>query len=156
MKPAKPQKGTPEFTAATRANILTALKWLGISCAIIFSDDPPDNDDRSRVKALDPNGLLMLAIKSDEAGWSHDSGQNHNKHGIKVRASYRSRTTPSVQVCVIEARGGDYDYCLEIDIDKYSPFVSMPGHILELAETIGPLTTSPAQIAAMLEKAIRA
>lgn len=168
MESVKPLPGTPEFTAATRANLLTALGpgFLGIQCAIIFSNDANDNEDRSRAVAVDPSGMLLRAIQSNigpkKGQWSTDAGQNHNAHGYKVEISYRSRTTPSVQACKVRVVNGSdtvklqYDYMLLLDVDKYSPFVNMPGHIVELVENVGSRTTDPKVIARMLAKAIRA
>jgi hypothetical protein len=147
----------PLLTAQTRQNIVGMLEYLGIHHALMFSEDPLDNEDRSRVKAVDPNGLILLAIRSnigpDDKQWSHDSGDMHNVHGIRVRASYRSRTTPSLQVCVIEAKGGDYDYCLEIDVDFHNPFEDFLGHAAEVLQNkLQRKTTDPARIAAMMRE----
>lgn len=145
---------TPLLTAQTRANVLTFCASEGIKHGLIFSDDPLDNEDRSRVKALDPDGLLLGYIVANfPEDWSRDSGGLHNVHGIKVRASYRSRTTPSLQVCVIEARGGQYEYVLDIDLDEYSPFENFIGHSVEvLANKFSRKTTDPYKIARMLER----
>lgn len=165
MKPAQPLPGTPEFTAATRANLLTALGpgFLGIQCAIIFSNDADHNDDPSRVAAFDPNGLLMRAVRSnlgpDRGQWSTDAGQNHNEHLYKVRCSYRSRTTPSVQICAVDAHGGQYPEMLIMDVDEHNPFEEPLEHALEvLKHKLSPRkkdrTTDPKVIARMLAKAI--
>lgn len=140
----------PITTAQTRSNILTALDWLGVTHKLDFSNDLLDNLDRSRVKAVDPHGLLLRHIHEHPAQWHHDSGANHSAHGYRVTDSWRSNTTPSVQVCKIQARGGEYEYCFEIDLDENSPFVNFPAHTWEVLRNMGPRTTDPAKIAAML------
>ena len=141
---------TPLLTSQTRLNILTALDWLGVHHEIIFSDDPLDNQDRSRVKAFDPHGLILRRIKEHPAQWHRDSGSNHSAHGYRVTDSWRSNTTPSLQLCKVNAVGGEYDYFFEIDLDENSPFVNFPAHTWECLRNMGPNTTDPAKIAAML------
>ena len=141
------------LTAQTRENILTFCEKRGIKQALKWSEDPLDNDDRSRVKAFDVDGLLMRHIQQNYQDWSKDGGAMHNVHGIQVRGSYRSRTTPSLQVCVIEAKGGQYSEVLEIDIDYYSPFENALGHTAEVLQNkLLRKTTDPLKIAKMLQK----
>lgn len=149
----------PLLTAQTRLNILASLAWLEVKHDIRFSDHPNDNDDRSRVRCVDPDGLLLRHVKANPEQWDHDSGRNHDAHGWKVRGSWRSHTTPSVQVCQIDARGGQYPYILEIDIDEASPFVDLPKHTREVLWNMAPRMwlqrprqTDPAKVAAILRQ----
>jgi hypothetical protein len=141
----------PATTVKTRENILRMLAILGINHDLVFSEDPLDNEDRSRVKAFDVNGLVLYQINKSPH-FTYGSGANHSLHGYKVDGTWRSTSTPSIQFCKIHARGGQYEYVFEIDIDKHSPDVNLPGHIVELAENIGSRTTNPSSISRMIDK----
>lgn len=139
----------------TRENIRTFCAQRRIVHRLQFSDDLLDNLDRSRAFAVDPDGLLMRAITGNigkkPGQWSKDGGQNHNANGKKVLASYRSRTSPSLQVCVVAARGGQYPEVLEIDLDEYSPFEDPLQHAGEVIHNaVWRKRTDPKKIAAML------
>ena len=144
---------TPILTQQTRLNILTALDWLGVHHSIRFCGEPVHNTDRSRVVAFDPYGLILRHIQTHPNQWTTDSGQNHNKYGWKVRVSYRSKTRPSLQICVVPARGGQYTEMLLVDLDEANPFTDPLDHIAECLRNMGPNTTDPAKIAAMLRAA---
>jgi hypothetical protein len=141
---------TPAVTAQTRANITRFCEVHGIQHKLRFCDEAIHNTDRSRVVAFDRHGLLLRHIGDHRDQWTVDSGQNHNKHGWKVQASYRSKTRPSLQACVVPARGGEYDYMLLIDLDEANPFTDFPAHLWECLRNMGPATTDPAKIAEML------
>jgi hypothetical protein len=146
---------TPAVTAQTRANIARFCELHRIEQELLFSDEPLHNTDRSRVAAFDRNGLLLRHIGEHRDQWTIDGGQNHNKHGWRVQASYRSKTRPSLQVCVVPARGGEYDYMLLIDIDASNPFTDPIGHTGEvLHNKLLRKTTDPSIIASMLSRAI--
>jgi hypothetical protein len=143
------------ITGQTRRNILRLLDLLQVKHKIIFSEDALDNMDRSRVKALDPDGLLLGHIKANPDKWTGGpgKGRNHDANGYQIRASYRSRTSPSLQVCVIEARGGQYDYVTELDLDEYSPDTAFLGHAAEVIRNkVTNGKTDPHKIARMLQK----
>jgi hypothetical protein len=139
-------------TAKTRENILRLLAHLGIKHALKFSDDLLDNLDRSRVKAMDVDGLILRHLEAKLGDFTEGSGANHSAHGYKVNGTWRSISTPSIQFCRIPAKGGDYDYVFEVDIDRHSPDVNPVGHIGELIENVGPRTTNPNVIAKMIDK----
>jgi hypothetical protein len=141
----------------TRDNILTFCAKRRIMQRLQFSEDLLDNLDRSRAIAVDPDGLFLRHIKEHQGDWTEDSGDNHNGNGIDVRVSYRSRTSPSLQACVKAARGGQYDYILELDLDEHNPFDDLKdfiGHAAEMLQnTLQRKRTDPAKIAKMLAKA---
>lgn len=141
---------TPATTAQTRRNIARFCEIHGIPQDLEFSDESMHNQDRSRVAAFDQHGLLLRHIGDNRDKWTVDSGQNHNAHGWKVQASYRSKSRPSLQVCVVPARGGQYSEMLLIDLDEANPFIDFPEHLWECLRNMGPRTTDPAKIAAML------
>lgn len=137
----------------TRDNILTFCAIHRIVQRLQFSEDLLDNLDRSRAIAVDPDGLLLRHIKEHPKEWTKDNGQNHNGNGIIVRASYRSRTSPSLQVCVREAKGGQYQEVYEMDLDHHNPFENFAGHAVEVVHNaVTRRKTDPARIAAMLKK----
>jgi len=150
--------------ALTRQNIIFMLgpRHLNIHHAIIFSNDADHVKDRSRAFAFDPNGLLLRAIQSTPERWSggQGNGRNHNRNGYKIRGSWRSRTAPSMQVCRIDARGGDWEYFLEIDIDFENPDENPIGHAAEVIENkakrlIGKDgTTDPREIRKRLQESV--
>jgi len=154
----------PSTTAQTRANILTALKWLGVNIEepLQFSEEPEHNTDRSRVVIFDPHGLILRHIKGHPDQWTQDSGKNHNKWGWKVRVSYRSKTKPSLQMCRVDIRNGEYDYMLLTDLDEANPFCDFPDHCREVLWNMAPRlwlqaprTTDPIKIAEILARSIR-
>ena len=142
---------TRQDNSQTRENIRTFCAIHHIVHRLQFSEDLLDNLDRSRAIAVDPDGLLLRHIREHPARWTTDSGGNHNGNGIDVRVSYRSKTAPSLQVCVKEAKGGQYPEILEIDLN---PFYGVKEFVNHAAGVLGNAVkrkkTDPAKIAAML------
>jgi len=141
-------------TAQTRINLIAALNHLGVNTSqAIFSEDDLDNQDRSRCTILDVNSRILSHCAAHSSVWSRDSGKNH---GPGIRGSYRSKTTPSVQICIQEARGGDFDYVLRCDIDYHSPFSGNAGEFVKhtgevLHNRLHGDTTNPFLVRAMLK-----
>lgn len=150
-----------ERTAKTRQNAFRMFELLGIKHKLIPSEDLNDNLDRSRFFAVDPDGLLLRGIKANigpnPGQWAQGSGANHNANGKRIRASYRSRTAPSVQVCVFEGRRGElfdqYYECYEIDLDEASPDEDPLGHAGEVIRNgLTGRKTDPNKVAKMITK----
>lgn len=118
--------------ATTLRNVQRFLAHYGIPGVVLDPSRP--NTDPSRVFVIDTERRLLAHCFAHPTLWSRDSGKNHGKG---VRGSFRSRTTPSMQVCIHEVRATpeshDLEYFAEIDFDEYSPAVNFLGHAGEVA-----------------------
>lgn len=125
----------PVDTSKTRSNIVLYCVKFHIPQELLWSEEIVWNQDRSRVGALDRNGLVRRHIEEHPEEWAHGSGRNHNKYGIKFQHSWRYNSQPgwpSMQVLEYNATGGEYDKVYEIDIDEASLKRDPVGHWKEV------------------------
>lgn len=108
------------------------LAWLahhGIEGVLIIEDHG------DRVDVIDTVGHLLEYIESER--WDRSSGDNHTRSTVAdtTVGSFREPATPSMQV-VLQKKYPTPPYnrrlFLEIDFDKHSPAVNLPGHAAEV------------------------
>lgn len=108
------------------------LAWLahhGIEGVLIIEEHA------DRVFAIDGEGRLIEYAVAHE--WSRGSGDNHTLSTVAdtTALSFREPSTPSMQIVAhkkVPTPPYNRRLFLEIDFDKHSPAVNLPGHAAEV------------------------
>lgn len=126
------------MTPSIRSNVIRWLAHHGV--AGVHLEQTPDLPDR--VFAFDTQGSLVKLCCARESLFERATGAGHGK---SVRACWRERATPSLQVILHEISSRSpsaRDVCfLELDFDQHSPLLNPRSLFLHGVEVLVNRTT---------------